>query len=167
MEGVGRELKYYWARYDKLAIEDGILGVRNPVEDGPDTQFCAIVPHAAKQETLELAHFLAAEGHFGVQKTIDKLKQRIHWNHLAKGVDDWCMKCPNCNQHKHTKSNRAPMQPIYMGEPFETVSMDIIGPLPRAERGNRYILTVVDQFTKHVEAYPLNDQWPFRLPAYF
>ena len=33
--------------------------------------------------------------------------------------------------------------------------MDIIGPLPKTERGNRYILTVVDHFTKHVEAYPL------------
>ena len=36
--------------------------------------------------------------------------------------------------------------------------MDIIGPLPRIDRGNHYILTVVDHFTKHVEAYPLQDQ---------
>ena len=50
------------------------------------------------------------------------------------------------------------MQPIYAGEPFERVAMDIIGPLPRTERGNRNILTVVDHFTKHVEAYPLQDQ---------
>ena len=89
MEGVGRNLRYYWARFDKLAIEDGILGVRNPVEDGPDTQFCAIVPQADKQEHLELAHSSAACCHFGVLKTIDKLKQRFHWNHLAKDVHDW------------------------------------------------------------------------------
>ena len=50
------------------------------------------------------------------------------------------------------------MQPIYTGEPFERVGMDIICPLPRTERGNRYILTVVDHFTKHVEAYPLENQ---------
>ena len=100
MEGVGRELKYYWARFDELAIEDGILGVCNPVEDGPDTQFCAIVPHAAKQEILELAHSSAAGGHFRVQKTIDKLKQRFYWNHLAKDVQDWCLKFPNCNRHE-------------------------------------------------------------------
>ena len=50
------------------------------------------------------------------------------------------------------------MQLIYTGEPFERVAMDIVGPLPRTERGNRYILTVVDHFTKHVEAYPLQDQ---------
>ena len=130
----------------------------DPVEDGPDTQFCAKVPHAAKQEILELAHYSAAGGHCGVQKTIDEFKQRFYWNHLAKDVHDWCMKCPNCNRNKTTKSNRASMQPIYTGEPFEPVAMDIIGPLPRTERGNCYILTVVDHFTKHVEAYPLQDQ---------
>ena len=50
------------------------------------------------------------------------------------------------------------MQPIYTGEPFERVAMDIIGPLPKTGRGNRYILTVVDHFAKHVEAIALADQ---------
>ena len=50
------------------------------------------------------------------------------------------------------------MQPIYTGEPFERVDMDIIGPLPRTTRGHRYILTVVDHFSKHAEAYPIVDQ---------
>ena len=36
--------------------------------------------------------------------------------------------------------------------------MDIVGPLPRMQRGNRYILTVVDHFTIHKEAYALPDQ---------
>ena len=36
--------------------------------------------------------------------------------------------------------------------------MDIVGPLPRTSRENRYILTVVDHFTKLAEAYPLQDQ---------
>ena len=36
--------------------------------------------------------------------------------------------------------------------------MDIIGHLLRPPRGNRNILTVVDHFTKHVEAYALQDQ---------
>ena len=50
------------------------------------------------------------------------------------------------------------MQPIYTGKPFDRVAMDIIGPLPKTDRNNRYILIVVDYFTKHVEAYALADQ---------
>ena len=48
MEGVSRDLRYYWARFDELVVEDGILGITVAVEDGPTNQFCAIVPHAAR-----------------------------------------------------------------------------------------------------------------------
>ena len=37
--------------------------------------------------------------------------------------------------------------PIYTGEPFECVAINIIGSLPRTARNNRYILTVVDHIT--------------------
>ena len=36
--------------------------------------------------------------------------------------------------------------------------MDIVSPLFRTQRGNRYILTVIDYFTKHLEAEALPDQ---------
>ena len=50
------------------------------------------------------------------------------------------------------------MQRIYTAEPVERVEMDIIGPLPKTDRGNRYIIKVVDNFTKHVETYAIEDQ---------
>ena len=65
---------------------------------------------------------------------------------------------PNMQSPQYPRRNRAPLQPIYTGEPFERVAMDIVGPLPRTSRGNRYTLTVVDHFAKHAEAYPLADQ---------
>ena len=42
--------------------------------------------------------------------------------------------------------------------PFEVTSMDITGPYPVTRRGNKYLLTFIDHFTKYVEAYPLRDQ---------
>ena len=36
--------------------------------------------------------------------------------------------------------------------------MEIIGPLPCTASDNRYILNVVDHFTKHAKAYALQDQ---------
>ena len=158
MDGAPQELRYYWARFDELSVEDGILGIRTAIDDGPETAFRAVVPRSSRQFILELAHASPAGGHFGVQKTIDKLKQRVHWISIAKSVREWCAKCPTCNRHKCLKRNKAPLQPIFTGGPFERVAMDIVGPLPRTARGNRYILTVVDHFTKHVEAYPLPDQ---------
>ena len=47
IEGFSRELKYYWTWLYAFAIEDGILGIRNLVTIGHDTQFCPIVFHTA------------------------------------------------------------------------------------------------------------------------
>ena len=35
--------------------------------------------------------------------------------------------------------------------------MDILGPLPETERGNKYILVIGDYFTKWKEAYPMRN----------
>ena len=38
------------------------------------------------------------------------------------------------------------------------VGIDLIGPLPTTDRGNRYIVTLVDYFSKWPEAAPLPDK---------
>ena len=44
------------------------------------------------------------------------------------------------------------------GAPMDLVTMDIRSFLPTADDGSKYLLVVVDVFTKCVEAYPLPDQ---------
>ena len=70
IEGLSKDLRYYWARFDQLLIEAGIHGVRVPLGDGPTTLYSAIVPHASRPELLELAHGSAAGGHFGIQNLL-------------------------------------------------------------------------------------------------
>ena len=42
--------------------------------------------------------------------------------------------------------------------PFEVTSMDNTGPYLLTPRGNRFLLTFIDHFSKYVEAYPIPDQ---------
>lgn len=42
-------------------------------------------------------------------------------------------------------------------EPFERISMDIVGPLSLTEDGNKYILTLQDDLTRFWQAYALSD----------
>ena len=44
------------------------------------------------------------------------------------------------------------------GEPWERVSIDVTGPHPVSTKGNAYILTVIDHFTKWVELFPMRNQ---------
>ena len=43
-------------------------------------------------------------------------------------------------------------------ELLERVAVDIVGPLPRSSKGNRYVLSAIDYFTRWPEAYPLPGQ---------
>ena len=42
-----------------------------------------------------------------------------------------------------------------MSRPFERMAMDLIGPLPRSRKGNRFVLTIVDYATRYPEAVAL------------
>jgi len=42
-----------------------------------------------------------------------------------------------------------------MGEPFERVLVDCVGPLPRTKTGNKYLLTMMCSATRYPEAIPL------------
>lgn len=41
---------------------------------------------------------------------------------------------------------------------MERVGVDILGPFPKRELGNRYVLVAIDYFTKWAEAYAVTNQ---------
>lgn len=41
--------------------------------------------------------------------------------------------------------------------PFSKIALDIIGPLPESDKGNSYILTIIDYATRYPDAMPLPD----------
>jgi transposase InsO family protein len=40
-------------------------------------------------------------------------------------------------------------------QPFSKIAIDIVGPLSRTKKGNKYILTVIDEGTRYPEAFSL------------
>ncbi|CAG2254319.1 unnamed protein product [Mytilus edulis] len=59
------------------------------------------------------------------------------------------------------------MENIRVGEPLERVAMDITGPFPITKFKNRYVLVLMDYFTKWVEAYPIPDMGSCTVARYF
>jgi hypothetical protein len=57
---------------------------------------------------------------------------------------------------KESAKSKAPLQlPPIIGQPFQRISIDIVGPLKPCSDGSRFILTIMDHATRWPHAYPL------------
>lgn len=98
--------------------------------------------------------------HLAVQKTLSLIKSAFEWTNMEKSVRNYIKSCEHCLRVK--SPNRFSIEPLQQLEdshaPLDRVHADVIGPLPQTVSGNRYILTIVDSFTKFVVAEPMPDQ---------
>jgi transposase InsO family protein len=147
-------VKTYWHQKDQLYVRDGVMHRRTP-----DNMEQVLVPRASREEFLRLAHTGMTGGHLGVRRTRWQVRRRAYWVGWSRDVKRFCRCCPQCNRyHRGQPPRQGPLQPLPCGEPWERLGIDITGPHPRSRRGHIYILTVMDYFTKYVEAIPMANQ---------
>ena len=140
--------------------KDGLLYRRwRPQASGPDDVRSSdqlVLPHRCRQLVLRLAHDVPMAGHLGVTKMKDRILLRYYWPGIFKEVADYCRSCEVCQRSHLKKPARAGLVPMpVMSKPFHRIAMDIVGPLPRTQRGNRFILTIRDYATRYPEAIAL------------
>jgi len=74
-------------------------------------------------------------------------------------VTKFIKECGDCARRKTGHKAKAHLGEIPLATEFlHVVSLDIVGPLPVTERGNKYLLTIVDHFTRFCEAIPIAKQ---------
>jgi hypothetical protein len=72
---------------------------------------------------------------------------------MRKSVEDYIRKCDSCQRRKEEREFVAPLgKTEEPSSPFEVTSMDITGPYLVTPRKNKYLLTLIDHFSKWVEA---------------
>ncbi|KRZ52308.1 Retrovirus-related Pol polyprotein from transposon 17.6 [Trichinella nativa] len=156
--GSSRTLQSLLLQKDQLMVKDGILLRRRMANAEHKADHQLVVPQTLRQDILQCLHSGPEGGHLGKKKTLWKIRQRFYWPDLSEDVADWCRKCPECNQRKSgNKHHRGQLEPQIAPYPMSRIGVDIIGPFQRTERGNKYILTVQDYFSKWPEAYPIPD----------
>ncbi|CAI5693181.1 unnamed protein product [Oreochromis niloticus] len=146
---LSRATKGLWSMFNALRRHDGVLqrGWKEPATG--EMRWQLVVPRALQEMVLHAVHGAPGSGHFGVTKTLRRLRQGFYWARHRRDVEDFCRRCDSCTARKGpTAKSHAQLQQFPAGYPMERVGMDILGPFPRTERGNRYILTAMDYFTK-------------------
>ena len=136
-------------------FENGIL-VHHTPDGSDDFVERVVVPLGRRKQVLSIAHSSSIAGHFGVKKTHAKISQHFIWPGLWPQVKEFVRTCAGCQLAAKQHKARAPLQPLpCVGEPFQKVAFDLVGPLPRTPSGNKYLLTAMCLYTKFPHAVPL------------
>jgi transposase InsO family protein len=96
-------------------------------------------------------------GHQGVFKTTERIKLKYDWPTMSKDVKKYVGCCEICKASKSIHQRmRPPMgSQKQASQPWETIAIDLIGPITRSKSGNTVILSIVDVFSKFAVIFPL------------
>lgn len=146
--------------YERWRVIDGRLYKRFPISmhQGPNRdEWKTVVPKRGRRGLLEQFHSPPPAGHFGIAKTLYRLAEQYYWPKMKVDVSKFIARCRVCASQKVSHTAR----PGFMGQhkqikfPWQLVGCDIVGPLPKTKSGYRFILVVVDWFTKFSLLKPL------------
>jgi len=98
-------------------------------------------------------HAGAIRGHFGRDIMIKQIREKYWWPTLWRDVANFIRMCDLCQRYgpKERHNELHPYHPIC---PFEFVFIDFVISLPMTPKRNRHLITMMEGFTKWIEAKP-------------
>jgi transposase InsO family protein len=141
--------KVLWSKRKQLAIRGGLLYYTLP-----DEKYGLLVPQNQKRQLILSIHQVL--GHTGISKTTAVIKKDYFWPFMDQEIRLAVNTCKWCQQRKTGNQGLQPaMQRTFTTFPFEKIAIDVTGPLPNTRNGYRYILGVIDYFSKFPMLIPL------------
>ena len=125
------------------------------------TIFQKVVPHVLRNQITDEMHKELNGGHIGIRRAKSKLQQRFYWPKWGTSVQLSRQRRQQCACYQKPRPHhQGQLCPMVTGEPWERLGIDVTGPHPTSAKGNCYILTVIDHFTKWVEILPCKPRKP-------
>jgi transposase InsO family protein len=114
----------------------------------------------SKDEGIQLfreIHSGVCGSHSSWRSIVEKsFRHGFCWLIAKDDVMEIVTKCKECQFfQKQTTKHVNPLRPIDLSWPFTVWGIDIVGVLPRAPRGFRFLFVSIDTFTKWMEATPV------------
>ena len=141
-------------------VKDGLLYKLLMMQFNCNTKKKLIyLPSSMIQDLLQIYHSHPLSGHFGVQRTYLKIKNKFWWPNMKQSIVQYIQSCLPCQQYNVSRSKKpGRLQPIPPPEgPFQLIGMDYCGPLKQTPRGNQYVLCITDYFTRWIVAVAVPD----------
>ena len=97
------------------------------------------------------------QGHLGEHKTWKAFNRKYSTPQGKQRCREVVRICPECQLGKDYKARHVPKGHINTPGPWETISIDIVGPLPVDGKSNRYIVTMMDVYSRYLIATPVRN----------
>ena len=94
-------------------------------------------------------------GHIGITKMTELMLRNYSWTNIRNDIQEYVNNCHSCAQRKISIAKGRPMLHITATKPLEKIMIDIAGPLTASRNGYRYILGIIDVYTRFVMLIPI------------
>ena len=135
----------------KMIEKDGLL--YRTSEGGEQHQL--LLPSVLRKDVLKACHDL--NGHQGVKKTLQLLRDRCYWPGMSTDTAHWCESCDLCTKAKMPPKIREPLKPMLATKPNEILAVDFTLLDPDVLRKEN-VLVMTDVFSKYTIAVATKDQ---------
>ena len=132
------------------------------------THTVTVIPKNLQARLLKLEHEPVIGSHCGGKRMYESMRRYYYWPRMALDCYETVEVCAPCAQERVTLQKSARnLKPFPATAPLEDVAMDMLGPLLKTPRGNRFILVIVDRFTKLTVTVPMKDTRSFDIAKAF
>ena len=114
-----------------------------------------VVPPLHRYQALLAVHI---RQHWGVQRTTQQVKEHFFWPGWRADTAVFVTECPGCLHREKVNLKQVDPHNVRAINVNEVICVDLVGPITISSNKNKYILSIMDQFSRYVAAVPLPDK---------
>jgi len=143
-------------KVEAYIIQDDVLYKR--VNRNKEWKLLLFVPMSMRTDVIRLCHDDVYACHHGITRTEQRVTERFYWPGYSKQIVVYINTCKYCAERKSARH----MKPLLKSmpictRPMQLLGIDGVGPYNITKKGNIYMLTAIDYYTKYAWAFPVPD----------
>ena len=151
------DLPSKWRKEAKyLHLLDGVLFFRPVLDPHDELVDVPVLPAGLRRGALMAMHYDPLMCHPASKALFALARKRYYWPGMSSDCTKIVHGCGHCDRAKATQRMGAgATKPMLYSQPFQRMSIDLVGPLTQTKAGFKWILSCIDAFTNYVTFVPL------------